>query len=384
MLLIGAAAAVTVGVSAARSPYGAYDAWAIWNTHARFISRGGAHWRDLLLPGSSAHPDYPLLLPGAVARGWLLVGAETPLVPIVISAGFALATAGMLLASLAILGGQRRAAAGLAFLLGTSQFVYHGAAQTADVPLGAYVLAALALHALWSRGPDAPGPALLMGLAAALAGWTKNEGLLFLLVFSGVVAVVQFVHHGSSMPQVFTTKARSHEGGTSASQSASCLRAFVVQLVGAVRRRGIVCYPALARLAPYIAGALPVAALVVYFKLALAPPNDLVAGQGGAMPARLLSPARAAEIARAYLFWLATFGRGVLAALAGYLLVTRGLPRPSAAATVALLMLLGYAGVFLVTPHDLTWHLAALERLLLQLWPAILLACLLPDDARER
>jgi hypothetical protein len=40
-------------------------------------------------------------------------------------------------------------------------------------------------------------------------------------------------------------------------------------------------------------------------------------------------------------------------------------------------MLLGYFLVFVTTPHDLTWHLTAFERLLVQLWPSLLLAVML-------
>jgi hypothetical protein len=60
-----------------------------------------------------------------------------------------------------------------------------------------------------------------------------------------------------------------------------------------------------------------------------------------------------------------------------------GLDRKSAVrsgmkvALMVVLMLLGYFFVFVTTPHDLTWHLLAFERLLVQLWPSLLLAILL-------
>jgi len=57
-------------------PVGKWDAWAIWNMHARFIFRGGEYWRDafsaLLAP--KHHPDYPLMLPLTVSRGWTYIG----------------------------------------------------------------------------------------------------------------------------------------------------------------------------------------------------------------------------------------------------------------------------------------------------------------------
>ena len=64
-------------------PHGdGWDAFAIWNLHARFLFRGGPHWRDAftpLLPWS--HPDYPLLLPGAIAHFWTYLGHDDPRVP---------------------------------------------------------------------------------------------------------------------------------------------------------------------------------------------------------------------------------------------------------------------------------------------------------------
>ncbi len=51
------------------NPHGNWDAWAIWNMHARFLYRGGASWRVLFSPELAySHPDYPLLLPELVAR----------------------------------------------------------------------------------------------------------------------------------------------------------------------------------------------------------------------------------------------------------------------------------------------------------------------------
>ena len=60
-----------------RSPDGGFDAWAIWNQHARFLMYApevGFH------PGVT-HPDYPPLVPLLVAFGWRLFGVA-PVVPI--------------------------------------------------------------------------------------------------------------------------------------------------------------------------------------------------------------------------------------------------------------------------------------------------------------
>src|SRR3984885_12983220 len=49
---------------AAALPVGAWDAWALWNLRAKFLSGPGGAWRYALSPLiSNSHPDYPLLLP---------------------------------------------------------------------------------------------------------------------------------------------------------------------------------------------------------------------------------------------------------------------------------------------------------------------------------
>ena len=38
-------------------------------------------------------------------------------------------------------------------------------------------------------------------------------------------------------------------------------------------------------------------------------------------------------------------------------------------------MAAGYTAIYIITPHDLRWHLAtSLERLMLQLWPSLIFA----------
>jgi len=78
MACLGLALAAAFYAAILRSivhPHGeGWDAFAIWNLHARFLFRGGAHWRDgfsSLIPWS--HPDYPLLLPSAVAHFWTVI-----------------------------------------------------------------------------------------------------------------------------------------------------------------------------------------------------------------------------------------------------------------------------------------------------------------------
>ena len=60
-------AAASCIVRAVSLPHGFWDAFMTWNVAARFLFRGESHWQDAFSP-SFRHPDYPLLVPGAVAR----------------------------------------------------------------------------------------------------------------------------------------------------------------------------------------------------------------------------------------------------------------------------------------------------------------------------
>ena len=58
-----------------KEPHGKWDAWLIWNMHARFLYRGGDAWREAFASGLDwSHWDYPLLLPLSIVRGWTLHG----------------------------------------------------------------------------------------------------------------------------------------------------------------------------------------------------------------------------------------------------------------------------------------------------------------------
>ena len=76
--LVAASSMIAFLILLVRRSHGEWDAWSIWNLKARFIFRGGAHWRDAFssVLGFS-HPDYPLLIPLSVAGSWILTGKET-------------------------------------------------------------------------------------------------------------------------------------------------------------------------------------------------------------------------------------------------------------------------------------------------------------------
>jgi hypothetical protein len=312
-------------------PHGGWDAWAIWNLRARFLARAGAGW-SAAFSDNMQHTDYPLLVPGAIARIWKYAPpGESQLFPILLVFLFALSTVGLTCGALGLL--RSRSHALLAGICLTPVLLNEAAYQYADVQVGFYILLSLVLFAWHDRiGGGEWRLVALAGLAAALAAWTKNEGLLFLL-------------------------------------------AIVAGRVVRYRRDQIWPWP-------FLAGAAPVLIALAYFKLTLAPRNDLLPHLEWS---RLIDPARYGELAGAVAKELSSSRELVLAALLPigvYLLLLgrsakRDLPIlpwfVTLATSATALMIL-----YLVAPRELEWFVAnSVDRLSLQLYPLVLFVAFL-------
>ena len=316
-------------------PYGGWDGWAIWNMHARFMLRAGPSWPDLLAapPLNWTHPDYPRLVAASVARLWSWAGTETPAAAGLVSVAFAIALVGVLVAFVVRQRGRTPALLGGLLLLGTPFFVTFSSNEHADLPLAAGMLAAVVLVILAGENAASRGLWLLAGAVTALTAWTKNEGLLFAVVLAALV-------------------------------------------VGRGWRSGAPRH-AMFFLAGLALGLLPVGV----FKLLLAPANDLMAAPLGPRLAQLVDPARHKLILASLWRDLGGFGEWrvlpYLAMAVPYFSWRIRRPLVGSERAIPLLiglMLAGFYGVYLLSPQDLTWHLdTSLVRLLLQLWPLVLL-----------
>jgi hypothetical protein len=327
LALLAVLAVGTVGMSSAweANPQGNWDAWAIWNLRARFLSSGGhlaeRAWSPLL---TATHPEYPLLLSGFVARCWNYSGTEGNTAPIATAYALFLALVAAGTGGIAALeGGSLGLLFGLA--VASSPFLLHEVpSQYADIPLACYFAAAVVLMLL-----NRP---LGAGLMAGLAAWTKDEGLLFLAVFLIAMAILQ-------------------------------RRQFVRAL----------------------AGAIPAGILTLAFKTILAQgTTSLVTKsvQGPGILPKLTDFGRYATVLGALLDEFLNIRAGwyhpilpviVLAVVLKFKPHWRRDLLP--AGTIAGAMLAGYFLVYIVTPENLDWHLAtSLNRLSVQVWPLVLIA----------
>lgn len=320
-----------------RSPYGDWDAIAIWNSHARYLYRDGPAWPHTIV--NTFHPDYPLLTAATTARLWRYMGREVPDAGGILGVLYALATVGVLTSTLAYFRGASRAALFGLTLLGTPFYVDYATSGSADIPMSLYVLATIALICIQAlEEPENTGVLVLAGFTAGCASWTKNEGLLFV-------------------------------GATSL--------ALLIPVVWKGR-------DALRRFAAFLAGtALPLA-MVLWFKRVVAPPSAIFGGRHyGEMVDKLLNPGRYLTVLFNVSdgFW--SFGAWIvnpILLVIAYALLQR-LDRRTLLNTgwlqgvfICTIVFAGYCAIYVITPMDLEWHLnSSLPRLYLHLWPAFLL-----------
>ncbi|HYL34963.1 MAG TPA: glycosyltransferase family 39 protein [Bryobacteraceae bacterium] len=351
LFLAGAALAAILFVThSAAKPHGEWDAWSIWNLRARFLYRGGELWKNAFSTQIAwSHPDYPLLVPGIIALCWTLAHGESTLAPIGVAFLFTFGAAGVLISVVGILRGKAQGLIAGALLLGTVGFVAIGAMQYADVPLGFAILATLALLCLEDRYPGDLRFPILAGLTAGFAAWTKNEGLMFVLAIL-VARAVAILRYGN--------------------------RTNLRRQLGALA--GGLAFPL---------------ATVAFFKLRFAPPNDLTATAPREMLTHLVDFGRWITVLEGFV--KAVFGLGdfllpiaVLLALYAYLVRFHSAAEdrvPLATVLAALgVMVAGDLAVYVLLPNDVNWQVTtSVDRLVLQIWPAALLAFFLAANAPQ-
>lgn len=323
-------------VVSAYMPHGAGDAMIDWNLRARFLHRGGENWTAVFHENMMrwCHSDYPLLLSASIARLWGHLGEESTWVPRMIALGFTFGTVGVVVATLGVLRSTSQGYLAGLLLLGNSFLFEKGLMQYADVPLAYFIVCTLALFAMRDRLSDDPRFVVLAGLTAGFAAWTKNEGMLFLVCITVTRTVI-----------ISTTGGR---------------RALV---------RELGCFAV---------GLFPILVCLTIFKTAYAGTNDLIEGQG---PfdyfSRLCDPSRYTLIFQSIQDQLMLIPAVIAIGLGIHVVLVRfqrsWLTFPMGITPLLCLVLLstGYFFVYVLTPHNLPWHLlTSIDRLLLHVYPA--------------
>lgn len=341
LFAVAAALAVTMFLGAVLfNPHGDEAAWSIWNLRARFLFRGGASWRNAFVGDLRwTRLDYPLMLPGLVALCWNLAREESQNAPIAIAFLFGLGATGLLASTLGILRGRALALVGCTLLLGTASFVALTAALYADVPLSFYILATLALLCLQDRHPQDLRFTAVAGLMAGFAAWTRNEGIIFIaaLILARAIALLKYRGANALIPQLLRL----------------------------------------------LAGAAAPLAIVIFFKLRVGGPSDLLSVPPPMILHHLADPTRWIATLEGLVITSFTFGRfliPILLAMALYWYLVRFQVETSdvpALATGVIALGLTLAVQLLLDVlfvDNLQVEIStSFERMMLQLWPAALL-----------
>jgi hypothetical protein len=307
-------------------PQGAWDSWMIYNRAARFFHRGGTHWTDAFSPDLYwyFHADYPPMLALNIASIWDTLGEETVRVPMLIGGAFLFGSAGLMFAGMNAYKTASQASLAMIVLFGISAFIEQGSKQVADVPLSFFILATGVLIFLYTLKSQRE-LLILAGLSVGLAAWTKNEGVVFMLISLLALGVAYW----NKLKQVFPW---------------------------------------------YLLGLAVPLSILIYFKVFLAPPGDLftdipsqMAQIGDANRHRELLNQMGIDL-MSLLNWKLLL---VYALILGVEKPGKNLPAYLAILIAILLQLAGYYSIFIISPHVLAWHISALYRLLLQIGPLI-------------
>lgn len=326
--------------------HGDWDAWMIYSRTARFIYRGQEAWLDAFSEDIDVifHADYPPLLSLNIASRWDILSEETAYVPMFQSILFSFACLGLSFGALARLKSFGQASLSLILLGGVPFFLHEGGRQLADMPLAFYILASVVFIFFYYR-EKRPVLIAFAGLSAGLAAWTKNEGVLFLFVSGTIIIIAEL-------------RTRSFQS-----------------------------------LYVYFAGLLLPLAILLYFKLQLAPASEFLSGGTSKIIQDLMDFSRHQMIfgsfKNLFLYSGGWNNIGILLILCIYYLVfhSRIKDNPNAvfiSLSIFACQIIGYYVFYLISPYDLEWHLnTSLDRLFIHVYPTIVFVTLIASQSPE-
>ncbi|MCO5948750.1 hypothetical protein [Mucilaginibacter flavidus] len=310
------------------SKYGNWDAFAMWNLHAKFFYHPEL-WKHLFTSKLSYSAlDYPMMLPTIVAFFWNAVGSMSPYVPLLFAYGVMLTIPLYTYFALRDEGLKWLSLIALVIFVTDNNFKQIATSQCADSLLSLLILMVFVQYEKLKGLIN--NRAYLLGFICASCAWVKNEGLVFYVLFT----------------------------------------------VGFILSN----YRLLPVLKKYLTGAIVPTLALVSFKLFFAPANDLISADNKQLFSLSVVLTDWSRYATIFKFWLNTLLSNYIYALIlvfAAFVVNRRLFASMPAIIIALL-LLGYFIIYLVTPHDLNWHLyTSLYRIIQHVYPALIYLILL-------
>jgi len=172
-------------------PIEAYDAIAIYGIKSKIFYLAGSIPQDYFssLARAFPHPDYPLNIPLFETYIYIFLGnLNDQLVKIIFPVYYA-AILGVFYYAVRRFAGRTYALIFTFIMASVSQFSSYAANAYLDLPLTYYYFTSAVLLFSWFRDTRRTSYLVISAFMTALAGWTKNEGLMYCLINFIVVAV---------------------------------------------------------------------------------------------------------------------------------------------------------------------------------------------------
>ena len=169
------------------NPMGSWDGFRIWNIKAEFLTLNTPLWQNVFsLPHFMSHNDYPLMLPSFTARMWNYAGGENFFLNIITGLFFTFGLVYLLYQALEYFKSKKIAVVVTSVFMILDIFLVNGAAQCSDIPLAYMYLSCIICLFLYFR-KEKFSYITLATIFAALSAWTKNEGMMFFLIYFALI-----------------------------------------------------------------------------------------------------------------------------------------------------------------------------------------------------
>lgn len=322
-------------------PDGSWDALAMWNFRAKFLALGNENWNRMYFDTFDySHRDYPLFLPCIIARGYNYIGRIDTFIPMFFSWVFSIICFILPYLYLKKLKNKYFAILAVSILTYSPILFKYSCIQYADTPLAVFILVSMYEFILWNEGnKNLPWIGMLF---AGLCIWIKNEGIPWFISYS------LFVFYCLYKKEInFTTS----------------IKKFL-KLVTVL---------------------LPIFISVLFVRYFARSENDIVFGLLDRLK-QIFDPERYKIILPYY--WLVLKQHFWILFIPVYFLVgfiDKKYNKYKYFLLIILLMFFIYFCVYLVTPHDLFWHIDnSFDRIASVFLPSLVfLGCLLFDYKRE-
>lgn len=316
----------TVYFSGDSLKWGGFDSWMIWHLHAKFLMF--SEWRNMFSSELTfSHPDYPLLYPAIIAFLWKCTGSINELAPYLLSLFFVIAVPATIYYSIMKNNKWIGLIIGI-YLILHEYFVMNVMFQYSDIILSFLILLAVIISSGSEEKANNGLDYFFIGFLISSSAWCKNEGLLFLVCFS-ISRVIIFYRNR----KLFFS---------------------------------------------FAAGSIIPLAVLCFYKVMYAPPNDLISTANAGMLNKVTDVSRHIMIYKFFIFQLMyKFSIPFLIFMIMLFNISKKKLKYILKDFIFIfLVALGFLFIYLTTFHDLYWHLTtSMSRLIFQLIPPFLFIC---------